>query len=133
MTGKRRIIKAHEIPDEHIEQVNVMCRTEWALPREIRKVVYAIPNGGKRDKIVGARMKAEGVKRGMPDICVATGRRGYRSMYIEMKRQDGGRLSSHQREMIEALRDQGNYVVVANGCAEAWKALEEYLSWGDPI
>ena len=31
-------------------------------------LLFAIPNGGARDPITGAMLKAEGVKRGVPDL-----------------------------------------------------------------
>ena len=34
-------------------------------------VMYHIPNGGRRDKITGARLKAEGVVAGVPDVFLA--------------------------------------------------------------
>lgn len=46
----------------------------WALagpklcPDRPAPVMYAIPNGGRRDAITGARLKAEGVLAGVPDI-----------------------------------------------------------------
>ena len=36
---------------------------------DLRKVCYfAIPNGGKRNIITASKLKAEGVKKGVPDL-----------------------------------------------------------------
>ena len=56
-------------PSEHSQQAALFC---WAAQHvgsipELA-LLFAIPNGGKRDKITGARMRAEGVKPGVPDI-----------------------------------------------------------------
>ena len=57
-------------------------------------VMYHIPNGGRRDKITGARLKAEGVVAGVPDVFLASPRQGFHGLYIEMKRQRGGTAPS---------------------------------------
>lgn len=53
--------------DEHAEQV-ALCRW-WAMyARRIgvaESLLFAIPNGGRRDKTTGARLKAEGVRAGV--------------------------------------------------------------------
>ena len=57
-------------------------------------VMYHIPNGGRRDKITGARLKAEGVVAGVPDVFLASPRQGFHGLYIEMKRQRGGTVQA---------------------------------------
>lgn len=52
---------------------------------------YHIPNGGLRSKREAARMKGQGVRPGVPDLCIPVARRGYHSLYIEMKAAEGGR------------------------------------------
>jgi hypothetical protein len=51
--------KKSDIPSEHWEQmqvVNWMRKNGWTY--------FAVPNGGKRDKIAGAHLRAEGVQSG---------------------------------------------------------------------
>ena len=62
-------------------------------------VMYHIPNGGRRDKITGARLKAEGVVAGVPDVFLASPRQGFHGLYIEMKRQRGGTVQDTQKEL----------------------------------
>ena len=103
-----------------------MQRVEWGLPESQRRRIWANPNGGKRDPRTAARLKAEGVKRGVPDITVAIKASGYAGMYIEMKK-PGGRLSPDQRDMIAELRAAGYHVVVAYSVDDAWDHLTTYL------
>jgi hypothetical protein len=60
-------------PTEHQEQATVV--SWWALQHQVYELpvfaLYAIPNGGARDVITGSRLKAEGVRRGTPDLCLA--------------------------------------------------------------
>ncbi|MCP4524541.1 MAG: VRR-NUC domain-containing protein, partial [Aestuariibacter sp.] len=62
-------------------------------------LLHAIPNGGKRGKKVAMDMKAEGLKPGVPDLCLPVARMGYHGMYIEMKTRTG-RVSRVQDQSI---------------------------------
>ena len=90
------------------------------------ELLYAIPNGGHRNKIVAAKLKKEGVKAGMPDLHLPVARQGFNSLYIEMKAQ-GGRVSPAQSEKIEALTQAGNAVYVCVGADAAIRTLSDYV------
>ena len=59
---------------EHDQQVLLF---RWASHYRELDCMYAIPNGGHRDVRVAARLKAEGVKAGVPDICLPIPRDGH--------------------------------------------------------
>ena len=76
---------------------------------DIRKVCYwAVPNGGNRSKSEASRLKAEGVKAGVPDITVV-----HDGMYygLEVKKPatktPKGYLSKAQKDMIKKIEDVG--------------------------
>jgi len=98
------------------------------------EAMYAIPNGGDRNRIVGAKLKAEGVKAGVPDICLPVARHGFSALYIEMKApadasgKGRGGLQDNQREWLERLRSYGNKSVVCYGFEEAKNEIQSYLS-----
>ena len=116
------------IPTEHEEQKTLI---EWAeLQRKANpelKMLYAIPNGGHRNKIVATKLKAEGVKSGVPDMCLPVPRGGYHGLYIELKRLRGGRVSAEQKIWIDCLEKQGYQAIVCNGWFEARTAILDYL------
>lgn len=118
------------IPDEHTEQVALF---RWAALTSRRlpqlKLLYAIPNGGHRHKAVAAKLKAEGVKSGVPDVFLPVPSGGFHGLYIEMKRRKGGTVSAEQKRWIEALGDQGYLVEVCKGWESAVAVIEDYLSW----
>lgn len=89
--------------------------------------MYHIPNGGSRTKAEAGRFKAEGVKSGVPDICLPVAREQYHGLYIELKRREGGRLSEAQKLWIEALRKLGYWAIVCRGWEEAAREIERYL------
>lgn len=96
-------------------------------------VCFAVPNGGARDAITGARMKQEGVLAGVPDIFLAKSACGRHGMFIEMKTKIG-RVSERQRGLFPLLESAGYAVVVAKGWKEAADAVEMYLEgrWEQP-
>ncbi|MHC4621848.1 MAG: VRR-NUC domain-containing protein [Planctomycetota bacterium] len=116
---------------EHGEQCALF---EWAALRinqgvEPLKWMYAIPNGGHRHKATAAKLKAEGVKRGVPDICLPYPAQGYHGLYIEMK-YGKNKPTSEQIDYLEWLTGCGYLAVVANSFDEAEKILCDYLEIG---
>ena len=116
------------IPTEHQEQAALF---EWAAFQECvwpeLRLLHAIPNGGKRDKVTAARLKAEGVKPGVPDVCLPVPRGDKHGLYIEMKRRRGGSVSADQLKWLENLMRQGYECHVCRGCEEARITIMEYL------
>lgn len=115
-------------PKEHEEQKAVF---EWATLMKNRypelKLLHHIPNGGLRNKVVAMRLTQEGVKSGVPDICLPVPKGQYHGLYIEMKRIKGGRVETEQREWLDALSEQGYSTTVCRGAEEAVKTIQEYL------
>ena len=118
------------VPSESVEQQNLF---QWAAvsaaahwPKEMR-MLYHVPNEGKRSKANGARLKSEGLRAGVPDINLDVARGEYHGLRIEMKRRRGGRISPEQAAWLEALREQGYAAIVARGWEEAADAIEKYL------
>ena len=118
----------YPIPTESVEQQRLFqwARMQGAAWPELR-LMYHIPNEGKRSRVTGARMSAEGLKKGVPDICLPVARGGSHGLYIELKRAKGGRVTPEQIEWLENLKNQGYEVAVCNGWETAAKVIENYL------
>ena len=116
------------IPTEHQEQVALIQKCGWNKHKypELR-LLYAIPNGGNRNPITATNLKREGVKAGVPDLCLPVPRGGKHGLYLEMKRTKGGEVSKAQKEWQEELKKQGYECTVAKGADEAWLVIVEYL------
>ena len=116
------------IPLEEIEQEHVFL---WASMEERAypelAMLYAIPNGGKRAIKTAVALKKQGVKRGVPDMCLPVARGGYHGLYVELKRQKGGTVSDEQREWIAALNTQGYKAIICHGAEEAIEQIRRYL------
>jgi len=97
---------------------------------DMRGLMYfAIPNGGQRNKIVASKLKAEGVKAGIPDICIIYDSQTY---FLEVKKpvtpkSGKGTLSKVQIEMIERLKEAGAEVAVVHSVQDT---IEACISWG---
>lgn len=113
---------------EHEHQVALF---QWASYQSRRypelNLLFAIPNGGARDKITGKRLKAEGVKAGVPDMLAAFPRGPYHGFFIELKSPDG-RPSDNQNDWILKLREQGYKAEIIYGWQTARDALIDYLN-----
>ena len=120
---------------EHAHQCALFC---WAAGQiEIYpclRWMYAIPNGGDRNPIVAARLKAEGVKSGVSDICLPFARQGYHGFYIELKKpkvsegdkkQAAGKESEAQIEFGKFLA-QEQYLYA---CFDHWEKARDGIKW----
>lgn len=112
---------------EHQEQVALF---EWAAVNEARlpelRLLFAIPNGGDRHPAVAAKLKAEGVKAGVPDTCLPVSRNGWHSLWIELKA-PGGSLADTQSIWLGELNRQGHLATTCYGWLAAARRIVAYL------
>ena len=96
---------------------------------DLKKIpVFHIPNGGYRNKAEAAHLKAQGVRPGVPDLCVPVARYGYHGLYIEMKAKKNGRVSAYQQRWLALLRENGDCAYVCNGADAAIRLLDQYMT-----
>lgn len=118
------------VPTEAQEQEALFRWAAYAAGRWPQlRLLYHVPNGGSRHPAEAAHMKAQGVKPGVPDICLPVPVGRFAALYIELKRKRGGRVSEEQRGWIEALNRAGNRAVVCRGWDEAREEIVRYLGF----
>jgi hypothetical protein len=114
------------IRSEHEEQVAVF---DWIyLHRHTYpgiSLAFAIPNGGHRHKATAARLKAEGVRKGVPDIFVPVARGLYNGLFIEMKKK-GRPQTTEQKKYFKCLEMLGYLCVVCYSCDEVADVIDTY-------
>jgi hypothetical protein len=88
--------------------------------------MFAIPNGGKRDPVTAVRLRDEGVKPGVPDVCLPVARQGWHGLFIELK-YGRNKTTDKQNEWLDRLMEQGYLAVVVWGWNEAVAVIEAYL------
>jgi hypothetical protein len=93
------------------------------------KLLYHIPNGGKRDKGTAVKLYRQGVKAGVPDLHLPVARGGYHGLYIELK-VGKNKTTEKQKEWIAELNKQGYLAIVCYGWEEAAEQLINYLGLG---
>jgi len=96
------------------------------------EMMFAIPNGGLRDKITAAKLKATGVKAGYPDIALDMPMGARCGLRIEMKRpaskgKPAGTMSDMQVEWQGRLNSRGYVAVTCVGWQDAAKVIKDYL------
>ena len=121
---------------EHEEQRILF---EWALLNESHVpelwYLFAIPNGAKlpyrgkgkrRYSPEAMRLKEEGLKPGVPDVCLPVPNDVWHGMYIEMK--FGKNTPTDKQEVwLHKLKSQGYYAAVCYGFVAAKEEIVKYL------
>ncbi|MBQ9082039.1 MAG: VRR-NUC domain-containing protein [Clostridia bacterium] len=114
---------------EDQEQQNLI---KWSQQPSVRgkypelALLYHIPNERKCTPQEGARFKRMGVKPGVPDLHLPVARRGFHSLYIEMKTRSG-QATENQKWWAERLGNEKNCWALCRGWQEAVSILEWYL------
>lgn len=110
------------------EELEQEALFRWARLSEGRwpelRWLHHVPNGGLRSKAVAARLKAAGVKPGVPDVCLPVPRGGYHGLYIELK-VGKNRPTEHQRAWLDHLQEAGYCAAVCWG----WEAAKGQIEW----
>lgn len=125
---------------EHAHQRAFFAWLAWMkfeniYPRADR--MFAIPNGGKRDNITASRLKAEGVKAGVPDTfypvprccvgCPALSGLYQHGLWIEFKKENGKEQKNQTAWIDEALAD-GYAVATCYNWRSASVAFADYCN-----
>lgn len=133
---KRVPITEHEYQVQVIDWANLMAKGKYP----VLKWLYAVPNGARTARSTANKLKAEGMKAGVPDLCLPYPMKRqpdnhpaclywWHGLYIEMKSRDTrGRVSKEQQEWLDYLSSVGYRVETAFTSEEAIKAIEEYLN-----
>jgi hypothetical protein len=117
---------------EHYEQAAVF---EWAALNAGRypplALLFAVPNAGAGGQPGRAGwLKAEGVRRGVPDLCLPFAAGDWHGLFIELKRLAGGRTTPEQAAWLTALTAGGYRARVCHGAESAIAELEAYVRLG---
>lgn len=128
---------------EHREQCRLVqqCRQcgEGVLPDSSLHIpdlikIHAIPNGGKRTRYEAGALIREGVRAGVPDLCLPIARGGYHGLYIEMKAPGKIDNTSKEQDSIRAEHIKDGYKsIVCDHWETAWAEILTYMSKGPSL
>jgi hypothetical protein len=113
---------------EHAHQVALV--SWWAIAHKAfglpEFALLAIPNGGHRHVAVAAKLKAEGVRRGIVDLCMPVARGGFHGLWIELKH-GRNKPTPEQAEFIKWQEREGYKCAVHYDWMDARQEIENYL------
>ena len=116
------------LPTEHSEQVALVTWAKsmvWKWPE--LEWLYAVPNGGLRHPATAGKLKAEGVRPGVPDLVLPVPRGTFHGLYLEMKR-PGGQSTEAQKRWGVYLTSVDYAYKLAFGFKDAQAFISEYLA-----
>lgn len=118
---------------EHETQAAFMQRVGYRIPAMPELAwLHAIPNGGARNVVVARKMKAEGVRKGVWDICWPFPCGPYKGLYIEFKFGKNN-LTAEQKAFGAFVESQGYKTGVAYTADEGIEILDEYIKSGEAV
>lgn len=94
---------------------------------ELGKLLFAVPNGGKRNIKEAARMKKQGVVPGASDILCLIPNKHYNYMGMECKTEKG-KQSEDQKEFQKQVEAAGGFYVLFRSAREGIEILKKYLN-----
>lgn len=118
-------VRKHHNDEEH--RIQVAC-VRWfrAQYRDLANLLFAIPNGGRRDKATAARLKDEGVVAGVADLALLLPSKGCHGLFIEMKTAKG-RQSESQKQWQRLVVSQRYKYVVCRSLSDFKAEVENYM------
>lgn len=124
---RSKLQRTKPVDREGQEQAALMQELALRYP-EVHELIYHVPNGGHRVKAVAAKLKAQGVKAGIPDLVLPMARGGYFGLYIEFKATvEPAPVSASRRDCLRRLSEQGYLAIVCRGHFDAMEQLRAYL------
>lgn len=101
---------------------------KWFRLQYPKEVLYAIPNGGKRDVVTASILKAEGTLAGVADLFLMSNfDNPAKGLYIEMKIK-GGVQSEYQKQFEIDCINRGYGYAIAKSFEEFVAIVRDFLS-----
>lgn len=97
------------------------------FPKLPNKLIFAVPNGGSRNKIEAANLKRQGATAGVADVICLIPKKGFASLCLEFKTKIG-RQSDEQKEFQRQAECCRSKYVVVRSVEDAIKELQKYLT-----
>lgn len=89
--------------------------------------LFAVPNGGRRDAVTAAKLRAEGVVAGVADLILLKSNRDYGALLIEMKTIKGRQSESQKKWQKTVCFNEEYKYVVCRSFDDFKREVDEYL------
>jgi hypothetical protein len=129
-------INAPRAKPKHPEDAHQEALFTWAARAKGKHpdldMLFHVPNGGARDAREGGRLKAQGVRPGVPDIFLDVPRGAFHGLRIELKATRAELLrkptvSDDQQAWLARMNGHGYRALVCEGWESAREEIERYL------
>lgn len=107
----------------HSEHAHQVTFVQWFRTQYPKLLIFAIPNGEYRAITTAVRLKNEGVTSGVPDLFIPA-----LNLWVEMKKEKGGKVSPNQKTIIAYLESLGHTVIIGYGWEDAKEKLQIHLN-----
>jgi len=125
--GEKTEMRNFRLNDESGHQEALFNWAEYNMKRMPElEFMHHVPNGGKRDATTAVALKRQGVKAGVPDVCLPAPRGAYHGLYIEFKA-GKNTTTAKQKKWLDFLKQQGYYTAVCYNWQVAAELIERYL------
>lgn len=118
-------------PRQEEHQLQAAC-VRWfeANYPEYDGLLFAVPNGGRRDKVTGAMLREEGVRAGVSDLLLLVPSAGDHGLCIEMKT-PRGRQHPSQKRWMEKVRQHGYRYTICRSLDDFAREMKLYMHFAD--
>ena len=124
----QRGVKQRRRPTEREPLSQVACVSWFRLQYpKLSRLLFAVPNGGKRDHITAGKLKAEGAVAGVADLLLLVPSATYHGLAIEMKTIEGAQREA-QKLWQQAVEAQGYKYVVCRSLDSFMEIVKSYLN-----
>lgn len=106
--------------EDHIQAAIVL-----RYRRNYAGLIFAVANGGSRNRLEAIKLKATGVKAGHPDLIIYSPK----GVYLMEVKTETGPLTKSQEEVFPQLQDLGLDLAIVRSADEAEAAFK---AWGLP-
>lgn len=118
-------------PDDEEHRIQCAC-VQWFKMQypQLEHNLFAVPNGGRRDKVTASKLKSEGVLAGVSDLILLKANQYHHALLIEMKTPTGHQAQTQRRwqRLIEA---DGYKYIVCRSLEQFITTVNDYL--GDAL
>jgi hypothetical protein len=115
---KRRGEPEHELQASCIDLFHLLFKD---------RIIYAIPNGGFRNKSEAIKLKKEGVLSGVSDLCIPEPMHGFHGVYCETK-VGKNTTTENQDWFLAKMKQRGYYTFVYYTQSEFLESVRNYFS-----
>lgn len=123
LLAKERVAKPKKLQGHQESDIQISC-VKWFKMQYPRYVIFAVPNGGTRDKKEMIWMLREGILPGAADLTIC-GDRG-KVLFVEMKTRTG-KQTDHQKAFEQKVTELGFQYVVCRSLEDFMKTVKAWV------